>query len=141
MTRTFALFLALCSIAGKLNAQTPPDPLGELAGTTTRQWSVIGATSATGAACAAGEAQYTFQFKPAQVEVKQCTGGAWKSRTEAVTSWAANGKSGIAFGGTSYEVKSLPPNAPVCKGNANCVRLASVPDGKTDATTTIYLTH
>lgn len=38
------------------------DPLGELAGASTRQWSVIGATSASGAACVAGEgAQYTFQ--------------------------------------------------------------------------------
>ena len=38
-------------------------------------------------------------------------------------------------------VKSLPAAAPACKGNANCVRLVALPDGKTDATRTIYLTY
>ena len=53
----------------------------------------------------------------------------------------ANGKSGIAFGGAKYEVKSLPAGAPACKGSATCVRLTTVPDGKTDATRSIYLTQ
>jgi len=117
------------------------DPLVELAGTTTREWSVIGAKSAPTSECVPGEARYTFQRKPAQVVVKECEAGAMKSRTEAITNWSANGKSGIAFGGARYEVKSLPPTAPVCKGNTICVRLVTVPDGKTDATRTIYLTR
>lgn len=133
------LLLALSLTVG-LRAQSK-DPLGELAGTATRQWSVVGTTSAPGAACKAGEGWYTFQLKPAQVEVKQCAGGTWAARTEAVTTWAANGKSGIAFGGRQYEVKALPGSAPVCKGSSNCIRLASLPDGKTDATSTIYLTR
>jgi hypothetical protein len=67
--------------------------------------------------------------------------GSSKSRTEAITTWSANGKSGIAFGGARYEVKALPASAPACKGNATCVRLATVPDGKSDATRTLYLTR
>lgn len=137
MTRLFAL-LAVCSFASNLFAQ---DPLGALAGTGKQQWSTIGTKSAPDAACTAGEAYYTFQSKPAQVVVKQCAGGTWTSRTEAITKWTANGKGGIAFGGAKYEVKSLPASAPACKGNANCIRLVTVPDGKTDATRTIYLAH
>jgi hypothetical protein len=140
MLRTILLFVALSPCATALHAQGK-DPLAELAGTATRQWSVIGTKSGAEAPCAAGEGYYTFQLKPAQVTIKQCAGGAWKARTEAVTNWSANGKSGIAFGGKQYEVKGLPATAPVCKGNANCLRLASVPDGKTDATSTIYLTR
>ncbi|MBK9759233.1 MAG: hypothetical protein IPO90_04465 [Flavobacteriales bacterium] len=102
------------------------------------QWSVIG-NSAAGATCTAGDASYTFQAK--EVLVKQCVGGAWKSSTETLSSWMANGKSGIAFGGAKYEVKSLPAGAPACKGSATCVRLTTVPDGKTDATRSIYLTQ
>lgn len=127
-----AFVIALCADA--------QDPLAQLAGTKGQQWSVIG-NSAMEGTCKAGDATYTFQPKPAQVVVKQCNGGAWKSSTEAITTWSAGGKSGIAFGGSKYEVKTLPATAPACKGNANCVRLASLPDGKTDATRTIYLTH
>lgn len=140
MIRTLVLLLVLSPLATDLHAQAK-DPLAELAGTTTRQWSVIGTKSAADGACAAGEGYYTFQLKPAQVVVKECVGGAWKSHTEAITNWTAGGKSGIAFGGAKYEVKSLPATAPACKGNANCVRLVTVPDGKTDATRTLYLTH
>jgi len=139
MLRTLLLF-TLSSFALVLSAQTT-DPLAELAGTTTRQWNVIGAKSAAISECVPGEAQYTFQLKPAQVVVKECEAGAMKSRTEAVTNWSANGKSGIAFGGARYEVKALPATAPACKGNANCMRLVTVPDGKTDATRTLYLSR
>ena len=116
------------------------DALGQLAGTTSQQWWVIG-TLHDGATCKPGDATYTFSKTPAQVVMKQCAGGTWKSSTEAVTTWNAGTKSGIAFGGARYEVKALPPTAPACKGNAHCLRLATVPDGKTDATRTIYLTH
>ncbi len=102
------------------------------------QWSVIG-SSLAGAACKAGDASYTFQAK--EVVVKQCVGGAWKSSTEPLSNWTANGKSGIAFGGAKYEVKSLPASAPACKGSATCVRLTTVPDGKSDVTRSIYLTQ
>lgn len=112
-------------------------PLAELAGP---QWTVIGSGAASGD-CKPGDAIYTFKAEPAQVVVKECVGTAWKSRTEAVATWSAGGKSGIAFGGARYEVKSLPANAPACKGNSPCMRLATVPDGKTDATRTIYLAH
>ena len=143
MTRTIALAITLCSLSFNLLAQgtTGKDPLSELSGTTSLKWSAIGTRSAMAAACAAGEAYYTFQRSPAQVVVQQCAGGNWTTRTLPVTDWAANGKSGITFGGASYELKSLAAAAPVCKGNANCLRLASRPDGKTDATTTIYLTR
>ncbi len=133
------LLHTLSTIAMGLSAQTT-DPLAELAGTTTRQWRVIGARSAAISECVPGEVWYTFQLKPAQVVVKQCEAGAMMARTEAITTWSANGKSGIAFGGARYEVKALPATAPACQGNANCVRLATVPDGKTDATRSIYLT-
>lgn len=115
------------------------DALTTLAGGGSQQWSVIGNSVAP--KCVAGDATYTFQAKPAQVVVKECSGGAWKPHTETVTTWTAGAKSGIAFGGSKYEVKALPAAAPACKGNANCVRLVTVPDGKTDATRTIYLTH
>src|SRR5512139_2043910 len=102
------LFLVLLfSTAMTAQAQ---DAMTQLAGTGTQQWSVVG-SSATDP-CKTGDATYTFQAKPAQVVVKQCTGGTWKSSTEAVTNWSANGKSGIAFGGARYEVKSLPATAP-----------------------------
>lgn len=139
MIRIILPILSLCTFTTDLHAQSK-DPLAELAGTNTRQWSVIG-TSATEGACKAGDATYTFQLKPAQVVVATCAGGEWKKSTEAVTKWAASGKSGIAFGGAKYEVKTLPASAPACKGNTNCMRLVTVPDGKTDATRTIYLTR
>ena len=139
MIRTlFCLFVLSCAL--HVHAQSP-DALGTLAGTSTRAWKVIGTTSAPAAACKAGEGLYTFQAKPAQVVVQECAGGVWKAHTEAITPWNAGGKSGIAFGGVRYEVKSLPAAAPACKGNANCVRLVALPDGKTDATRTIYLTY
>jgi len=134
MLRTSLLLLTI-STSVSLFAQAK-DPLAELVG---QQWSIIG-NSAEGT-CKAGDAVYTFQAKPAQVVVKECAGGAWKSRTEAITPWSADGKSGIAFGGAKYEVKTLPATAPACKGNGNCVRLVTVPDGKTDATRTLYLAH
>ena len=139
MFRTL-LFLPLFSFTMGLSAQTA-DPLAELAGASTRKWSVIGARSAAISECVPGEAWYIFQLKPAQVVVKQCEAGAMKARTEAITTWSANGKSGIAFGGARYEVKALPATAPACQGNAKCVRLAPVPDGKTDAARAIYLTY
>ena len=139
MLRTF-LILSLSFFATVLCAQLP-DPLAELAGSTTRQWRVIGARSAVISECVPGEAWYIFQLKPAQVVVKQCEAGAMKARTEVITTWSANGKSGIAFGGARYEVKAIPATAPACQGNSNCVRLATVPDGRTDATRSIYLTY
>ena len=139
MTRILAL-LVVCSFAANLHAQAK-DPLAELAGTSMQQWSTIGTKSAPTGACTAGEAYYTFKLKPAQVVVQKCASGAWTSNTDAITNWTAGGKSGIAFGGAKYEVKSLPASAPACKGNANCVRLVTMPDGKTDATRTIYLAH
>ena len=138
MLRT-AIFLLTVASSLTLFAQSK-DPLAELSGATGQRWSIIGGGAAD-AACKAGDGVYTFQAKPAQVVVKECAGGAWKSRTEAITTWSANGKSGIAFGGAKYEVKTLPATAPACEGNGNCVRLVTVPDGKTDATRTIYLAH
>ena len=136
----FRTALALLTIATSFTGFAQEKaPLAQLTGAGSQQWAIIG--GATDGPCKAGDAVYTFQAAPAQVVVKECEGGAWKSRTEAVTSWSANGKSGIAFGGARYEVKSLPAAAPACKGNANCMRLATVPDGKTDATRSIYLTH
>lgn len=140
MTRVLFFYIAFLSFAVRGSTQAG-NALAELAGTTTRQWSVIGTTLPSAAACASGEGIYTFQLKPAQVVVQKCAGGEWRSTTEAITSWSKDGKSGIAFGGDAYVVKSLPASAPVCKGNARCIRLASVPDGKTDATRTIYLTR
>ena len=134
MLRTSFLFLGL-GLSYFVSAQT--DALGTLTDGTSQQWVVIG--NATTPKCSPGDATYTFKAK--EVEVANCAGGAWKRSTEALTTWSANGKSGVAFGGAKYEVKSLPPNAPACKGNANCLRLTTVPDGKTDATRTIYLTH
>lgn len=130
MLRTTLLLLATATVVCT-QAQDALSLLG------TQQWSVIG--NATDPKCNTGDATYTFSAK--QVVLGQCSGGAWKNSTEALTTWSANGKSGIAFGGARYEVKSLPPSAPACKGNANCVRLVTVPDGKTDATRTIYLTR
>lgn len=138
MIRTTAMLLvAHASLSATAHAQTT-DPLADLAGP---QWSVIGTSVGATGACKPGDALYTFQAKPAQVVVKECMGGSWKSSTETISTWSAGGKSGIAFGGAKYEVKALPATAPVCKGNANCVRLTTVPDGKTDATRTLYLTH
>lgn len=137
MFRSLFLF-GLFGTAMGLCAQN--DGLGQLAGSSEQQWRVIGTQAVTGP-CKAGDASYTFQAKPAQVVVQECAGGVWKSRTEAITDWSAGGKSGIAFGGARYEVKALPATAPACKGNANCVRLVTMPDGKTDATRTLYLTH
>ena len=134
MLRTPFLFLGL-SLSILVSAQQ--DALGTLTNGGSQQWSVIG--NATTPKCASGDATYTFSAK--EVVVGNCTGGAWKSSTETVDVWSASGKSGVAFGGARYEVKSLPPGAPACKGNANCVRLTTVPDGKTDATRSIYLTH
>jgi hypothetical protein len=136
MFRTTLLLLTLSAIT-TLSAQN--EALTTLAGSGSQQWSVIGGSGAE--PCKAGDASYTFQAKPAQVVVKQCAGGTWKSSTETITTWAANGKSGIAFGGAKYEVKTLPSTAPACKGSGNCVRLVTVPDGKTDATRTIYLSR
>ena len=135
MLRTAILLISLTTITA-LSAQTR-DALGTLAGTGSQQWKVIG--NAATPKCSPGDATYTFSAK--QVVVATCAGGAWKSSTEAVTTWTGNGKSGIAFGGSKYEVKTLPASAPACKGNANCVRLVTMPDGKTDATRTIYLTR
>jgi len=133
MFRTSFLFLGL--VLGMLvNAQ---DALGTLTGGGSQQWQVIG--NATAPKCSPGDATYTFSAK--QVVVQQCAGGTWKSSNEVLETWSAGGKSGIAFGGAKYEVKSLPANAPACKGNAHCVRLTTVPDGKTDATRSIYLAH
>ncbi len=134
MLRIPFLFLG---IALSLFVSAQQEALGTLTGGG-GQWSVIGSSPA-GTTCKAGDASYTFQAK--EVVVKQCVGGAWKRSTEAVSNWTANGKSGIAFGGAKYEVKSLPAGAPACKGSANCVRLTTVPDGKTDATRSIYLTQ
>ncbi|MEO8590255.1 MAG: hypothetical protein ABI432_12855 [Flavobacteriales bacterium] len=134
MLRTTLLLLTLITLT-TLRAQ---DALSTLTGAgPSKQWSVIG--NATAPKCSPGDATYTFSAK--QVAVGTCAGGAWKSSNEALTTWSAGGKSGIAFGGSKYEVKSLPATAPACKGNANCVRLVTMPDGKTDATRTIYLTH
>jgi hypothetical protein len=129
---TIALFTV--TTAFSLFAQETA-PMAELAGP---QWTVIGSGAADGA-CSPGDATYTFSAK--QVVVQECAGGTWKSSNEVLETWSAGGKSGIAFGGAKYEVKSLPANAPACKGNAHCVRLTTVPDGKTDATRSIYLAH
>ena len=138
MLRTALLLLTIIP-SFTLLAQSK-GPLAELTGAGGQQWIIVGGSAADGP-CKAGDGVYSFQAEPAQVVVKECVGGAWKARTEAVTTWSAGGKSGIAFGGARYEVKSLPASAPACKGNANCVRLATVPDGKTDATRSIYLTY
>ncbi len=135
MTR-LPLLLVLFTTSVGVQAQ---DAVTTLTGGGSQQWSVIGNSVAP--KCAPGDATYTFQAKPAQVTVKECAGGAWKSHTEMITTWTAGAKSGIAFGGSKYEVKTLPATAPACKGNPNCTRLVTVPDGKTDATRTIYLTH
>lgn len=113
------------------------DALSTLTVGGSQQWTVIG--NATTPKCSPGDASYTFSAK--QVVVKECAGGAWKSSNEVLDTWSANGKSGIAFGGARYEVKSLPATAPACKGNAHCVRLVTVPDGRTDATRSIYLSY
>lgn len=138
MLRTSFLLLGI-GISVLVSAQ--PDALATLTGGGRQQWSVIGSTPAATPKCTTGDATYTFQAKPAQVVVGSCVNGAWKNSTETVATWTVGGKSGIAFGGARYQVKALPANAPACKGNANCVRLTTVPDGKTDATRTIYLTH
>jgi hypothetical protein len=138
MLRTPFLFLGFC-ISILVSAQST-DAVSTLTGGSSQQWTVIG--NATTPKCNPGDATYTFQAKPAQVVVGNCVNGAWKNTTETLDTWSAGGgKNGIAFGGARYEVKSLPPSAPACKGNANCVRLTTVPDGKTDATRSIYLTH
>ncbi len=134
MLRTTFLLFSL-TIVTALCAQSS-DALGTLTGGGGK-WSVVG--NAATPKCSPGDATYTFSAK--QVVVATCAGGAWKSSTQAVTTWTANGKSGIAFGGSKYEVKTLPASAPACKGNTTCVRLVTMPDGKTDATRTIYLTH
>jgi hypothetical protein len=136
MLRTLFLFLAL-GISIFVSAQV--DAVTTLSGGSSQQWTVIGNSSTATPKCSPGDATYTFSAK--QVVVGKCTGGAWKSNTETLDTWSASGKSGISFGGARYEVKSLPPSAPACKGNTNCVRLVTVPDGKTDATRTTYLTH
>ncbi|MBL7951752.1 MAG: hypothetical protein JNM62_08525 [Flavobacteriales bacterium] len=136
MIRSLLLSVAFAATASAY-AQ---DPLSQLAGGVSQQWTVVGYTPSAGP-CKAGDAIYTFQAKPAQVVVKQCEGGTWKTSTEAITTWSAGGKTGVTFGGAKYEVKTLPSSAPACKGSANCVRLLTMPDGKTDATRTIYLTH
>lgn len=134
-----AILLLSASASFTLLAQTAA-PLAELTGEGSKQWMEIG-TVATAGPCKAGDAAYAFQAEPAQVVVQECAGGKWKSRTEAITTWSVGGKSGIAFGGAKYEVKTLPSSAPACKGNAHCVRLTTVPDGKTDATRTVYLAY
>lgn len=136
MLRTNLLFLGL---GLGLFASAQQEALNTLTGGGSPQWHVIGNSATAAPKCGAGDATYTF--KEAQVVLGTCVGGAWKNSTEPLSTWAANGKSGVAFGGAKYEVKSLPAGAPACKGNANCVRLTTVPDGKTDATRTIYLTH
>ena len=136
MFRSTLLLLAFTSTP-MLFAQA--EAVTTLTGGGTQQWTVIG--NAATPKCSAGDATYTFSARPGQVIVATCAGGGWKNTTHALSEWNANGKSGIAFGGSKYEVKSLPPSAPACKGNATCVRLVTVPDGKTDATRTIYLTH
>ncbi|MEO8067596.1 MAG: hypothetical protein ABI599_07890 [Flavobacteriales bacterium] len=134
MIRTTLLLALTIATASFVQAQ---DALGTLTGGSSQQWTVIG--NAATPKCSPGDATYTFSAK--EVVSATCVSGAWKSSTEALTAWSANGKSGVAFGGSKYEVKSLPASAPACKGNATCVRLVTVPDGKTDATRTIYLTH
>ena len=136
MLRTPLLFLGF---GISLFASAQQEAVTTLTGGSSQQWSVIGTAPAAPPKCGPGDATYTF--KEAQVVLGTCVGGAWKNTTEPLSTWAANGKSGVAFGGAKYEVKSLPPGAPACKGNANCVRLTTVPDGKTDATRTLYLTH
>ncbi len=133
--RSIAVVLAVGPLFA-VHAQQP-DALATLTTGGNQPWKVIG--NAAAPKCAPGDATYTFSAK--QVVVGQCTGGAWTNRTEPMDTWSANGKSGIAFGGARYEVKALPASAPACKGNATCVRLATVPDGKSDATRTLYLTR
>ena len=133
-----SILFITCLGATGLSAQN--DALSQLVGTGQLSWIRIGTQASTGP-CKTGDGSSTFQAKPAQVVVQECSGGTMKPYTLAITEWSANGKSGIAFGGARYEVKTLPATAPACKGNANCVRLVTVPDGKTDATRTIYLTH
>ena len=118
-----------------VNAQQ--DALATLTGDGSLQWMVVG--NATTPKCSPGDAIYTFSAK--EVVIQQCAEGAWKSTKEVLEPLSAGGKNGIAFGGARYEVKSLPASAAACKGNANCVRLTTVPDGKTDATRSIYLAH
>jgi hypothetical protein len=142
--RFHALLLSLSLLPAALFAQTDAGQkaaLDQLTGGSSRQWSQIGTVEGPGDICAPGDRFYQFQQKPAQVVVQNCVDGKLKPSTLPLTTWTANGKSGVAFGGTRYEVKTLNAGAPVCKGNANCLRLASVPDGTTDATTTIYLTR
>jgi len=138
------VFLVLSLLPAGVRAQADAAQktiMDQLTGGNTRQWSIVGTKAAPGAPCATADRYYTFHRAPAQVVVQECQGGKFTARTLPLTSWTANGRTGIAFGGTSYELKELHAGAPVCKGNANCIRLASVPDGKTDATTTIYLTR
>lgn len=136
MLRTPLLFLGF---GLSLFASAQQEALRTLTDGGSPQWSVIGNSATAAPKCGPGDATYTF--KEAQVVLGTCEGGAWKNATEPLSTWAANGKSGISFGGAKYEVKTLPPGAPACKGNAHCVRLTTVPDGKTDATRSIYLTH
>lgn len=78
--------------------------------------------------CKDGDGTYDFQVKQGGDKA----GPRWRHMEEQHRStdcMERGGKSGVAFG-VKYEVKSLPVNAPACKGNANCVRLATVPDGK-----------
>jgi hypothetical protein len=142
--RLHTLLLSLSLLPATLLAQSDAgqkEAMDLLTGGSTRQWTQIGTVAGTVATCAPGDRYYQFQQKPAQVVVQNCVDGKLKPSTLPLTTWTANGKSGVAFGGTRYEVKTLNAGAPVCKGNANCLRLASVPDGSTDASTTIYLTR
>ena len=133
MLRTSFLIFAL-GLGIFVNAQQ--DALATLTGVVAQQWKVI---STPPNQMQPWRATYTFSAK--EVVVKECAEGAWKSTKEVLETWGAGGKSGIAFAGARYEVKSLPAAAAACKGNANCVRLTTVPDGKTDATRSIYLAH
>ncbi|MBL8001851.1 MAG: hypothetical protein JNL05_07815 [Flavobacteriales bacterium] len=144
MKHQLTAFLGLGLTSFSLFAQQGPQEkqvLDLLDGGTRQQWSVIGTRSATGGSCTPGEAYYTFQRSPAQVVVQECAGGTWKPRTVACTTWSNGGKAGVTFDGRSYEVKMLHAGAPVCKGSANCLRLTSLPDGKSDVATNIYLTR
>lgn len=132
-----ALFLITLATAHTVSAQK--DALTLLTGGKSLQWTAGG--SPAGKACKTGDARYTFKAKPAQVVIAKCFSGVWKNSRLSITKWSANGRSGIAFGGTKYVVSTEPSSSAICKGRGHCVRLVSVSDANAKTTRTIYLTR
>ena len=104
------------------------------------RWTVIGSEGLPISGCENVPHYYTFDRDSSFVREEGCgEAGPFNTGHPYRITRTSSGEV-IAIGDITYEVRRLPPSAPVCEGEHEaCLRMSSLSFGKMDRSTNIYL--